>query len=314
MTEQIQKLFIIPIDGSANSLNALDYIGYLFGTAPNVFIELLYIVPALSPILVDESRHNPKTAAMLKKMELKHISIAKAALDGGRMRLQGLGFEDHQIKTTFLGQAVGVAMDICNWAEKKSADAIVMSSRGRSRLESFFMGATANKVTDAGTFCPIWIILGKVTQRGILVAVDRSKEAMRAVDHAGFTLAQTDQPVTLFYSRRSLAGFIPRQVVEEAPDLERIWQDRAGKAIAPVMETARQILLDAGVAESRITVRVAEGTRSAAGDIIKTAQQLHCGTIIMGRRGSSGQSVFNMGSVSRKVIEGSDDAAIWVVP
>ncbi len=314
MSKKLKKLFLVPIDGSPRSLNAIEYIGHLFGEAQNVHVDLLYVVPAMSPILVEESRHNRKTAAMLQKMEKKHVKFAKTALEKGAQKLKELGFEEDRIKTTLFGQATGVASDICERAEAKSADALVMNSRGRSRLESYFMGATATKVIDASNICPAWIVLGKVTQDGVLLALDRSKEALRAVDHAGFILADTSHPITLFYSQRNLTSFLPRQVVEEAGDLERIFQDRTGKIIAPVMQTARQMLMDAGVDESRITVRVAEGTRSPAADIVKTANKLNCGTIIVGRRGTSGQSMFNMGSVSRKVVEGSDDTAVWIVP
>lgn len=314
MASKISKLFIMPIDGSANALKALDYFGRFFGNGQRIDVHLLYVIPALPPILVEESQHNRETAAMLKKMEDKYISMAKTALAEGRQRLQELGFEQDRVITTIHSHAMGVAQDICGWAEKKSADAIVMSSRGRGRLQSFFMGATTTKVIDASALCPVWIITGKVTDQSVLIAVDRSEEAMRAVDHAGFILSGGDHAVTLFYSQRNLTSFVPRQVADSAPGLERFWQDRVGKAIAPVMEKARRMLIDAGVSESRITVRAAEGTRSAAADIIKTARQLQCGTIILGRRGSTGQSAFRMGSVSRNVMEGSENTAVWIVP
>lgn len=314
MTQPINKLFLVPIDGSSKSLSAIDYIGHLFGKTQTVKIDLLYVVPSISPILIEESRYNRKTAEMIKKMEKKSLDYARSTLDKGAKKLKRLGFEEDRIKTTILAQTTGVALDICDRAEQKSVDALVMSSRGRSRLESYIMGATASKVIDASKLCPAWIILGKVTQTGVLIAVDRSEEALRAVDHAGFILAETEHPITLFYSQRKLTSFFPHQVMDEAADLEHIWQDRVGKTIAPVMKKAFQMLLDAGVAESRVTVQVTEGTRSPAADIIKTAQELGCGTIVMGRRGATGQTMFNMGSVSRKVVEASDDTAIWIVP
>ena len=314
MTEKTNRFFLLPIDGSANALKAVDYLGRFLGQGNGASVHLLYVMPALPPILVEESRHNRETAAMLGKMEKNYISLAKTALADGRQRLLACGFEDDRIKTSLHNQAQGVARDICNVAEKDLVDAIVMSSRGRGRLESFFMGATATKVIDASGFCPIWIVLGNVTRQGVLIAVDRSEEAQRAVDHAGFILAPTDQPITLFYSRRSLTSLIPRQVVDSAPGMESLWQDRTAKAIAPAMEKARGILVDAGVDDARITVRVAEGTRSPAADIVKTAAELQCGTIIMGRRGTTGQSAFRMGSVSRSVMEAGEDTAVWIVP
>jgi nucleotide-binding universal stress UspA family protein len=311
---KIEKLIVAPTDGSMASINALEYIGDFFGPRHRVVVNLVYVMPALPPILVEESRHNRQTAGMLKKMEQKHHETAKTALDLGRQRLLKLGIVEERIRTGIQMQTTTIANDICNFAQNASADAIVLGSRGKSRLESFFINATATKVIEAGKLCPAWIVLGKVKQQGVLIAVDRSSEALRAVDHAGFMIADSDHPVTLFYSQRSLTAFVPRQVVDAAPNMEHIWQDRIGKAIAPVMQKARQMLIDAGVEASRIKIQISEGTRSAAADIIKSARKLNCGTIILGRRGTTAQSKLLMGSVSRNVMEGCEDTAVWIVP
>jgi nucleotide-binding universal stress UspA family protein len=39
-------------------------------------------------------------------------------------------------------------------AERKQSDAIVLNTRGRSRLEAFFMGETARKVLEFARICP----------------------------------------------------------------------------------------------------------------------------------------------------------------
>ncbi len=313
MTKPVEKLIVAPVDGSANALKAMEYLGF-YADGARMAIHLLYVMPPLPPILVEESRTNRQTEALLKKMQEKSKLLADDALVQARQRLIAVGFPEGGIKSTVLAQNYPVAASICAWSEKKSADAIVMSSRGRGRLESFFMGATTQKVVDASELCPVWVINGNVTDRGILIGVDHSPEALRAVDHAGLMLACGNQPITLFYSRRCLTCFVPRQVADAAPGMEQIWQDRAGRRIAPIMEKARQVLVDAGVDPSRIGVRVAEGSRSAAADLLKTARSSRCGTIIVGRRGSTSSSVFRMGSVSRGVLESSEHLAVWIVP
>jgi nucleotide-binding universal stress UspA family protein len=144
--------------------------------------------------------------------------------------------------------------------------------------------------------------------------VDPSECAMRAVDHAGFMLAGVEQPVTLFYSRRNLLRFVPREALEAAPGLETVWQSRAGKEISPVMDKARHLLVQAGVAESRIAVKVVEGSRSAGANIIEAARQEACSTIVVGRHGETSHKAFPMGSVARTVVQQCDDTAVWVVP
>jgi nucleotide-binding universal stress UspA family protein len=97
-------------------------------------------------------------------------------------------------------------------------------------------------------------------------------------------------------------------------DLETIWKSVAGREIAPYMQKAKEMLIKAGLDESQISVRVVDGSRSAAADILDTARQFGCGTIVMGRRGATNVKEYTMGSVSRKVMQDCNDAALWIVP
>jgi len=58
---------------------------------------------------------------------------------------------------------------------------------------------------------------------------------------------------------------------------------------------------------------VVEESRKAA-DILDAAHQFGCGTIVMGRRGSTNVKDYTLGSVSRKVLQDCSDAALWIVP
>jgi nucleotide-binding universal stress UspA family protein len=126
-------------------------------------------------------------------------------------------------------------------------------------------------------------------------------------------LAGTDCKVTLFHSMRHLRRFLPLEVIQEAPELEELWKDKAGREIAPFMKKAHQMLLDAGLGDSQVTTRLVDGSRSAASDILEEAQSNGYGTIVMGRRGLSGVKEYFMGSVSSKVLHNSTGMATWIV-
>ena len=148
----------------------------------------------------------------------------------------------------------------------------------------------------------------------MIIALDNSENALRAVDRAGFMLSGTDCPVTLFYSKRSLTRFFSSDVVVPMTDLETMWKSAAGREIAPYMQKAKKMLIQAGLDESQISTQVVDGSRSAAADILDAARQLGCGTIVMGRRGETNVKGYTMGSVSRKVLQDFRDAALWLVP
>jgi nucleotide-binding universal stress UspA family protein len=174
------------------------------------------------------------------------------------------------------------------------------------------MGEVSSKLLEYCRVCPVWIVEGKVTSNRVLVAVDSSDNALRAVDHVGFMLAGTDSSVTLFHTMRHLRRFVPKEVLDEAPELEELWKTKAGQEIEPFMKKAKKMLLQAGLKESQITKKVVDGSRSAASDILDEARNNY-GTIVMGRRGLSGVKEFFMGSVSSKVLHGSTSMATWIV-
>ena len=310
---ELSKMVVLPVDGSENALRSLDYIHLLYGSRHNLEVALKYVLPSLPPILADDRSMKRETAMKLKALENKNIRMADKILSKAKDLLVKKGFKKDLVQTVSRKKDQGIAQDICNWVESKRADSVLISTRGRSRLEAFFMGEVSSKLLEYCRVCPVWIVEGKVTSNRVLVAVDSSDNALRAVDHVGFMLAGTDAPVTLFHTMRHLRRFVPQEVLDEAPELEELWKTKAGQEIEPFMNKAKEMLLQAGLNESQITKKVVDGSRSAASDILDEARNNGYGTIVMGRRGLSGVREFFMGSVSSKVLQSSTRMATWIV-
>jgi nucleotide-binding universal stress UspA family protein len=312
MTE-LSKMVVVPVDGSENAHRSLEYIDLIYGKDHNLEVTLKYVLPSLPPILADDRSMKRETAMKLKTLENKNIRMAEQILSKAKNLLIKKGFEEDLVQTVSRKKDRGIAQDICNWVESKRADAVLMTTRGRSRLEAFFMGEVSSKLLEYCRVCPVWIVEGTVTSKRVLIAIDNSENALRAVDHAGFMLSGTDCPVTIFHSMRHLRRFVPQEVLDEAPELEELWKTKAGQAIEPFMTKAKEMLVKAGVSESQISKKVVDGSRSAASDILEEARNNEYGTIVMGRRGISGVQEFFMGSVSSKVLQSSTGMAIWIV-
>ena len=103
------------------------------------------------------------------------------------------------------------------------------------------------------------------------------------------------------------------EVLEGAEELQELWKNKAAEQIAPYMEKARGILLNAGLTEEQIAVKIVDGSRSGADDILKEARDNGYGTIVLGRHGQSVMKQFIFGSVTSKVIHLSAGLAIWIV-
>ena len=307
----LTRIVAIPIDGSENSLKALDYLNVIYDAKHDVVIVLLHVLPALPPILVADP--NRQTRLRLLAVEEKSIRMAKEILREARSRLIKKGFRADGIQTFYQKKKVGIARDICSFAVDRRADALLITAKGRSRLETFFAGEISNKLLQYCRVCPLWRIDGSVKSKRVLIAIDSSENALRAVDHAAFMLSGTDCQVTLFHTTRPARRFIPQEVLEEAPELSELWRNKVGQQIVPYMRRAKELLIQAGLSERQMRTKVIDGSRGAANDILKEARSTGCGTIVLGRKGHSGVKEFLMGSITYKVLQDSAGMAIWVV-
>ena len=162
--------------------------------------------------------------------------------------------------------------------------------------------------------CPVWMVKGTVREKNALIAVDNSVNAMRAVDHAGFMLSGADVMVTVFHSKRDLRRFVPKEVLQEFPGVQKFWQQKAGEVVAPFIKKAREMLIQSGLAENQISVKMVDGGRSAARDILEEAEGKAIGTIVLGKKGHSDVKDYSMGSTTKKVLDRASDMTVCIVP
>ncbi|MGB5991239.1 MAG: universal stress protein, partial [Desulfobacterales bacterium] len=299
MTKVISKRVVVPIDGSQNALRALDYISLIFGSKYKLKVVLFYLLPSLPQILIEGSTTSDEMARKFTELEKKNREMAQLILSEGKKRLLDNGFKKQAIETVFQKREVGVARDICNWSENTRAAAIIISTRGLSRLKAFFMGETANKVLEFNRSCPVWMVKGAVGRKNMLLAVDNSPNAMRAVDYAAFILPGTEAHVTIFHSKRDLKRFMPSGLLEEFPEFQKLWKHKSGEVVAPYLKRAKEMLIKAGLKENQVSIELVEGSESAGMDILKEVENSDAGTIFIGKRGCSDVKDYSMGSVAK---------------
>ena len=311
MSSDLAKMIVVGVDGSEDALKALDFLGLIYGSKSGLEIVLLHVLPTLPQILITDV--NRQTKLRLLDVEKKSVQVAERILSEAKDILRKKGFEEEQIRSLHRKKQIGIALDICNLAADKRADSVLISAKGRSKLEAFFSGGVANRMLEYCRVCPVWIVEGSVKSKKVLIAMDRSENALRAVDHAGYMLSGTDCQVTLFHSKRHLRRFVPQEIIAAAPELEELWANKAGEQIAPYMKKAKEMLLEAGIPEAQIKTKVVDGTRDAASDILREAKSNNYGTVVLGRQGHSGVKEFFMGSVTRKVLQDCAGMAVWLV-
>lgn len=147
--------------------------------------------------------------------------------------------------------------------------------------------------------------------KNILISVDASDNALRAVDYVGAILgfAQSVR-VTLLY-------------IERAPNRDKFENENAWlsqckldhERVFDFLKTARSRLLAAGVPDSAVFERtvLCSAEPSIAQTILDVQQEGGFGTLVVGRRGLTKGEEFLFGSVSTKLVHSAKNCAVWVV-
>ena len=180
-----------------------------------------------------------------------------------------------------------------------------------------------DSVMMGGTSCdPGWEpdekgeVMENSEKKRLLLAVDGSEQALEAVRYASRVLPPDRLEIVLFH--------VVTRVPESFWDLEKEpayhyrivnvgdWEQEHTRLIRGFMEQSRQLLLDAGVPEDAVTVKVQDRRVGIAQDIIAESQ---CGyhAVVVGRRGLSELKDFVLGSIANRLVEKLAHVPVWVV-
>jgi nucleotide-binding universal stress UspA family protein len=152
----------------------------------------------------------------------------------------------------------------------------------------------------------------------ILVAVDESKNSMKAVQYVANGIQPTGK-VTLF-------SVLPDSTAAcglDSPTLTPLFnrnrkafcaiEDTKKDHVKEFMEQAKAVLVEAGFPSKNVTVKVRKKKAGIARDILKEARTGKYDTLVMGRRGLSAVKEFLFGSVSSKVVQLAKKVSVIVV-
>ena len=151
----------------------------------------------------------------------------------------------------------------------------------------------------------------------ILVAIDESKNATRAVDYIARTFT-CDHEVTLYHVVMDTAAICDMNSPELIPYFTSqqatfcTLEDKKKELIGKALDTAKKRLVEAGFDEKHIDLKSEIKKRGVARDIIDEAHKGY-DTLVIGRRGIPGLKEFFLGSVSQKIVNTVKDLSIILV-
>ena len=154
-------------------------------------------------------------------------------------------------------------------------------------------------------------------EKKILIAIDDSENAMRAVEFAAKSFTP-DHRITLFSVITDTASICDMDSPELIPYFKAqqsnfcMLEDKKKELVNEALQRGKEILLKAGYKEENITIKADVKKKGVARDIVKEAISGH-DLIVVGRRGVSGVKDFLLGSISQKVLNIAKDVSILIV-
>jgi nucleotide-binding universal stress UspA family protein len=272
----------------------------------------MFVQPGISQYLEDEAKRDVEAAASLRKLVRANAEAADRILKSSRDLLQRRGVDDARIDAVSQPKKLGVAKDIIERAQEGSYDAIAAGRRGVGGIQEALLGSLTSKLADYSAVVPVWIVDGEIANDRVMIAVDGSESAYRAVDHAAFMLGKSPTAaVTLFHAPVRLGDSCAIDFDRQETDVKEFIIEGDKRCLADFYAHARSRLQDAGIDADRIAIVESKRKVRIGGAIVEAAKKGDFGTVIVGRRGL-GRSFF-MGSVSRYVLDKASNRAVWLV-
>ena len=155
-------------------------------------------------------------------------------------------------------------------------------------------------------------------QKRILIAVDGSSYSLNAVNYVAFQCRGLKIGVALLYVlpvvsdelvwQINVNGEFKKSILEKYHEFNRECERMAQDSL----EQAKDVLVEFGMAPEFISGVPQMWQSGIARDILKEARKGY-DAVVVGRRGVSRLETLLLGSVSAKVVQGSDETPVWVV-
>lgn len=163
--------------------------------------------------------------------------------------------------------------------------------------------------------------------KNILMAIDDSEASDRAVTYVAQMLdGRGDFQIILFHVPASMPPQLlefggaeePTQEQKAAAELssaQAAWVEEMTRAAQPMFARAKARLRDAHIAEEAIKTQLSipPAEQSLEASILRAAQVLECGTVVVGRAAFSWQQELFHTHVADKLLQQADDLTLWIV-
>lgn len=293
----MNKHFLITVSNDIEHLHGVRFICSFFKEMSEHHLTLLHIYRmdgnGMGTALTDMWAHpDDKIHSKLSIGARKSIEKAKALLSKSKMSID-------KVITKTVAERFGKVKDILQEGSSGLYDAVILGRRASYALQWAFERPADEvaqfMIKDKCCTSPLWICPKiELDRKNVLLCVDGSEDAYRAVDHVGYILSKQDQhSITLFFVSTSI-----------------------GADPSDIFQRAESILHEHRVGSERIHRNSTWGL-SIPGTILSEGEKGGYAAIAVGLHGQ-GQGLmkgFNIaGGTTSKLINKLEKTALWCCP
>ncbi len=310
MTKSAINKLLVAVDGSDRSLRTAKYLAEMPAFF-NMRLHLFSVFNAIPESYYDLGREPAaiKVTADWHAWERQERSRIEKQIDKCRKILLSSDINPANITISINKRRIGVARNIIS-ESRNGYTAVVLRRRGMGNLKGLIMGSVALKLLNGIDNLPLIFAGRALNNRRVLVAVDGSDNAQRAVEFVGSCLGGYDYTVGLVSVIRMAKG---QDADDSVVDVFDQYRAELEPQIRKALHKAVERLVAAGFSESNVSIEIIEGVRSRAGAIVEAAERGNFDTIVLGRRGLSHVQQFFAGRVSTKVLQIGHRYHVWIV-
>lgn len=150
----------------------------------------------------------------------------------------------------------------------------------------------------------------QIKERHVLVAVDKSENAKRAVLYVADFLGGVPG------FRVTLLSIVPEPSEDyfETNEERKAWIKEHSSGAEKMLRNYREVLIQSGFSEDKVSMNTeVRNCPSIADCILDDQKKLGCCTIVLGRRGITKKEECLYGSTSSRVMHCGKNCAVWVV-
>lgn len=310
MIDFLPKTILVPLDEDEAYTGPVEFVNALYPKKDRLTLILHYIEPQLAPVYKG-TLSTPGMREKKKDLLAERREKTRTILNRARRRLLELGFSEELIQEHIQEREVSVAHHACRLADMKKVDAVVVPKKITSSLEGFLKGNPAPDFLHHCLVSPIWFVEGRPSTERAVIAVGLENASLRAVDHAGFMLAETKTAVDLLHVTGRVSRAISSGIETKSREyLDWISQSK-NREVRTFMEESARILINAGITPERIRLVIHPG-KNVADSLLDYCKMTCAGIVVLGHSKPGGTWGFLKSTITERLISSAINLSVWV--